>query len=102
MLAPSLLASVTNSRRFDMLDSSLNAIEQLPFAAHCALLWVSTMSPATCPPCPRYVQGRPRYLDTAAGLNARIRLHASSSDSKSLAKQKRSILFPASETKNAE
>jgi len=39
---------------------------------------------------------------TAAGLNARRRLHASSSESKSLAKQKRSILFPASETKKAE
>src|SRR3954468_5864536 len=45
MLAPSILASVTNSRRFDILDPSLNAIEQLPFAAHCALLG--------CPPCLR-------------------------------------------------
>src|SRR3954447_16996224 len=59
MLVPSILASVTNSLRFDILDASLNAIEQLPFAAHCALLWVSTMSPATCPPCLRYVQSPP-------------------------------------------
>src|SRR5438067_2180165 len=59
MLAPSILASVTNSRRFDILDPTLNGIEQLPFAAHSALLWVSTMSPATCPPCLRYVQSSP-------------------------------------------
>src|SRR5438270_6302871 len=69
MLVPSILASVTNSRRFDILDPSLNAIEQLPFAAHCALLWVSTMSPATCPPCPRYVQ-HPQPVDHPGGMRS--------------------------------
>src|SRR5581483_6198721 len=39
---------------------------------------------------------------TRAARKARIRRHASSSASKSLAKQKRSIFRPASETKNAE
>src|SRR6185295_9455132 len=48
----------------------------------------------------RYALGR---LKPAATLrNSRIRLHPSSSDAKSFAKQKRSIRLPASETKNAE
>src|SRR3954469_2278886 len=72
MLAPSILASVTNSLRFDILDPSLNAIEQLPFAAHCALLWVSTMSPATCPPCPRYVQSPPAGPAASSLPNGRL------------------------------
>src|SRR5207244_7050273 len=58
--APGPLARLTNSRRRDTIDTSLH-----PIAASChehcsGAVNVSTMSPATCPPCPRYVQARRR------------------------------------------
>src|SRR5947199_7096514 len=58
--APGPLARLTNSRRRDTIDTSLH-----PIAASChqdcsGAVNVSTMSPATCPPCPRYVHGPAR------------------------------------------
>src|SRR6184192_3056762 len=71
--APRPLARLTNSRRRDTIETSLH-----PIAASChedcsGAVNVSTMSPATCPPCPRYVHGpaRPAALVEARAVARR-------------------------------